>query len=158
IVSDHEATTSQVREVLRREGLDCSAGQLLPLDLAAERLAGAHPEMVVVALAPDPEKALAGVGRLHLVPTLPRLAAGRARDSRLVLRALRSGATDYVDDDDLEGELRTALGRMRSGLPAQAKPARTIAVLAPSGGSGSSTLAVNVAASLARQHHSALLV
>ena len=76
----------------------------------------------------------------------------------MVLRTLRAGASDYVDDGELEVELRSALGRLRTDVSAQAEPARTIAVLAPSGGSGSSTLAVNVATHLAKEHQTALLL
>jgi pilus assembly protein CpaE len=79
-------------------------------------------------------------------------------DPKLVLRAVRAGVSDYVDEADLEGELRAALGNLQTELAAQAEPGRTIALLAPSGGSGSSTLAVNVAAVLAKEHKSSLLI
>src|SRR5439155_66987 len=54
------------------------------------------------------------------------------------------------------------LARLRAEAPAgrwpgRTRPGRAIALLAPSGGSGSSTLAVNVAVSLAREHKSAAL-
>ncbi|MBI1914725.1 MAG: AAA family ATPase [Planctomycetes bacterium] len=158
IVSDHEATTTQVREVLLREGLDCPVADLFSLDLAPDRLAQGHPELIIVILAPDPERALGVVSQLHLLTPAPMLAVGPTHDSRLVLRTLRAGAADYADDSDLEDELRTVLGRLRTELPAQAEPARTIAVLAPSGGSGSSTLSVNVATVLAKDHKSVLLL
>ncbi len=51
-----------------------------------------------------------------------------------------------------------ALGRWRATLVRQELAGRVIAVLAPSGGSGSSTLAVNLAAVLAKQHETAALL
>jgi pilus assembly protein CpaE len=158
IVSDHEPTTLAVRELLLREGIDCPAANLSSLGLAADHLTRARPDLIVVALVPDADRALAAVAQLHLLTQVPLLAVGPAADSRLVLRALRSGATDYVDAADLEAELRGVLGRLQSALPTRAEPARTIAVLAPSGGSGSSTLAANIATVLAKEHQSALLV
>src|SRR5438552_13281611 len=97
IVSDHEPTTAQVRESLLRGGVDCPASHILSLDLAPEHLGQAQPDLVVVAVAPDPERALAVVGQLRQLHPAPLLAVGPARDSRLVLRALRAGASDYVD-------------------------------------------------------------
>ena len=158
IVSDHESIASSLRALFLREGMDCPAGNLVTMDLATERLARARADLVVVVLSPAPERALAVVGQLHLLLHVPLLAVGPAGNSRLVLQTLRAGAADYIDECDIEGELRNVLGRLQSDLPARAEPARTIAVLAPSGGSGSSTLAVNIATVLARQHQSALLM
>jgi pilus assembly protein CpaE len=63
-----------------------------------------------------------------------------------------------VDETELEAEFGTALGQIQTGLAAQEEPGKVIAVLAPNGGSGSSTLAVNVATVLANQHKSSLLI
>ena len=80
-------------------------------------------------------------------------------DSKLVVRALRGGADDYVDEEDIEADLEVALGRLKRELAAQSgEGGRVIAVLAPSGGSGSSTLAANIATMLAKEHKSAVLV
>src|SRR5262249_12173194 len=61
------------------------------------------------------------------------------------------------DEAELDDELQAALGRLKTELPARAEAGRTIAVLAPSGGSGSSTVAANVATVLSQQHHKAML-
>jgi pilus assembly protein CpaE len=78
--------------------------------------------------------------------------------SKLVLRALRAGAADYVDQADLEAELQSALRHAADGANGGAAAGRLIAVMAPSGGSGSSTLATNIAAALAREHQKIALV
>jgi pilus assembly protein CpaE len=158
IVGDHEATAGKVRQVLLREGQDCPPAHVLPLARAAEGLARGRPELLVVVLPPDPQQALAVTEGLQLPAPVRVLVVGPAAEPRLVLRALRGGAHDYVDEADLEAELPAALGRLRVDLASQSEPGRTIAVFAPSGGSGSSTLAVNVATVLAREHQSALLV
>jgi pilus assembly protein CpaE len=74
------------------------------------------------------------------------------------LRAQRGGADDYVDEQELEPELGTVVARlmMSSGTPQH--QGRLIALLAPSGGSGSSTLAVNIATVLAKEHKDVALV
>jgi pilus assembly protein CpaE len=158
IISDHEPSSVRVRQILLHEGLDCPADGVVSLDLAARHLDRGRPELVVLILPRDPERALAVLAGLRLVTTAGCLVVGPAADTRLVLRVLRGGGTDFVDEAALESDLPDALGRFRAEVPAQAEPGRTIALLAPSGGSGSSTLAVNIATLLAKDHQSALLI
>ena len=73
---------------------------------------------------------------------------GPAADSKLVLRALRGGAEDYIDTAELEAELEGAIHRLTEATRAPAEIGRLIAVLGPNGGAGASTLAVNLAAAL----------
>jgi pilus assembly protein CpaE len=154
VVSNLEALTVKVREILLREGWDCPAAHVLALDLAAQHLTNDRPDIVVVVLGPDPERAL-GVLRSSIVGRL--LAIGPA-ESKLILRALREGADLYLDESELETELLAAFARFPVEAGSQAEPGRLITLLAPSGGSGSSTLAVNVAAVLAKEHKSCALL
>jgi pilus assembly protein CpaE len=158
VISDHEPTTRRIREALLRNGHDCPAANVLTLGQAADRLAHAQPELVILALGPHPELAQEVLAQIHQVSPSPVLAVGPTGDTRLVLRALRSGAEDFIDEAEVDGELPAAIARLRRGAGGQAEPARTIAVLAPSGGSGSSTLAVNIATVLAKKYQRTLLV
>ncbi len=158
IITDNERFSARVQEVFLRQGYDCPAAHVLPFDRAAEHLAQAQPELILVTLSGNVEKGLVVLGELAGRTPGRIFAVGPAADSKLVLRSLRGGADDYVDELDLEAELEAALGRHRGEGAAQTELGRTIAVLAPSGGSGSSTLAVNVATVLAKQHQSAALV
>jgi pilus assembly protein CpaE len=65
---------------------------------------------------------------------------------------------DYLDESDLDAELTAAIGRWRASKAHQEEAGRVIALLAPSGGCGSSTLAANIATVLAGQHRSAALI
>jgi pilus assembly protein CpaE len=157
VVSDLEPITVKVREVLLRKGWDCPAAHVLSLELAARHLASARPETVLVVLEPDTTRAL-GVIRLLRSLTPGRLLAVGPAESKVILQALREGADLYLDEAELEAELLAALARFPVEEGSQAEPGRLIGLLAPSGGSGSSTLAVNVAAVLAKQHKSCLLL
>jgi pilus assembly protein CpaE len=158
LVSDSAPTAQRVRGIVLRAGHECPAGNVLPFGHTATQLAGERPELVVVILSPDVDKSLAAVEQLKPLASCRILVVGSTADSRLVLRALRAGAADFVDEADLEADLTAVLERLQGGLGRQAEPARTIAVLAPSGGSGASTVAANVATVLAGQHKSTLLV
>jgi pilus assembly protein CpaE len=79
-------------------------------------------------------------------------------ESKLILQALREGADLYLDEAEIESELLAALARFPVEPGSQAEPGRLICLLAPSGGSGSSTLAVNVATLLAKEHKTCALL
>ena len=157
IVSDFEPTTVKAREVLLREGWDCPAAHVLALDLAVQHLANARPEIIIVVLRPDTEYALQVLRQLRSIASAHLLAAGPA-ESKLILRALREGANLYLDEAELETELLAAFTRFPTEAGSPSEPGRLISLLAPSGGSGSSTLAVNVATVLAKEHKSCALL
>ena len=149
IVAEPGSTATRIRDVLNFGGLDCPTSHVLNVEDAAGRLEREPKvDLVVLTLAPDPDRGL------HLLPTLRRLAGkkvlavGPAADTKLVLRALRGGAEDYIDTAELEAELEGAIHRMTEASRAPAEVGRLIAVLGPSGGSGASTIAVNLAAAL----------
>jgi pilus assembly protein CpaE len=158
VVSDNEPVTAKLRGVLLREGHSCPATHVMPLDLAlAAPPASAAQDAVVVVLSPEPERVLGSLAVLRSLTRARLLVVGPTGDPRLILRALRAGAADFADENDLDVELPAALGRL--GLEnSSGEVGRTIAILAPSGGSGSSTLAVNVATVLAKEHQSSVLL
>jgi pilus assembly protein CpaE len=158
IVSDHESTSARVRQILLRQGYDCPSGHLLSLDLAAEHLARASADLVVLVLSPDPARGLAALAGLRLQSQTRVVALGPVADARLVVRTLRAGARDYADEADAEADLQAVLGRLQAGLTTPTEQARVIALLAPSGGTGSSTLAASIAALLAKQCGRVLLL
>ncbi len=159
LVSDHEALGARVRRVLSGHGQDCPSANVSSLELASTHLSLARPDLVVVVLSPNPERALQVIADLRTITTARILAVGSASDPKLIRRSYQSGVSEYLDEIDLEPELITALERVQldaSRAPSEA--ARTISVLGPSGGCGSSTIAVNVATKLAKEHKKALLV
>jgi pilus assembly protein CpaE len=161
LATDDEALGAEVRKILLREGLDCPVTSVVRVDLAPQLLARSPADLFVIVLPADPVGAL---GALELLERLPRqdgirvLAVGPAADPKLVLRALRGAVDDYLDKNELEAEFEAALARWRTLRPSREEAGRVIAVLAPSGGSGSSTLAANLATVLAKEHKSALLL
>jgi pilus assembly protein CpaE len=158
IASDSEPIAQRVRAAVLGAGGDCTPGHVVALDGAAGAGTTHRPDLTVIALSPHPGRGLAALEQLTQAGVGPVLVVGPTADSRLVLQAMRHGAADYVDEADLAADLTAALNRVAVGLGKQGDPARTIVVLAPSGGSGSSTVAANVATALAAKHKSALLL
>lgn len=152
LISDDDTLSARARQVLLRAGLECPVANVVAPDLAAVHLAHAKPELAVLILPADPGRGPALIADLR-ARTRARLAVvGPIADARRVLQALRAGADDYIDGTELEDELEALVARLRAEHAGAAENGRVIALLAPSGGSGSSTLAANVATVLAKQH------
>lgn len=148
----------QLREMLQAR-LNCLSVALLPFEQAEETLARGHLQLLVVVLSPFPDRALHVLRKIRTHVAGPVLAVGLASDSKLILRALHEGADHYVDESDLEAQLETVLQRVQIKEEAARAPGgRIITLLGASGGSGSSTLAVNLAGVLARDHRRCALI
>ena len=159
---------NQVSAILAELRYACPASNVVRLDSAISKLkktlsgapkevtAGHHEadDIVLVVMSPDVVKALALIHEIRLRTTARVLAIGQAIDTKLVLRTIRDGATEYLDQSDLKTELTEALQR----LDAAVTSGRIIAVVAPGGGCGASTVAVNVATALAQKYHSCALI
>ena len=161
LATDDDTQAAVVRKVLLREGLDCPVANVARVALAPQLILRSPVDLIVVGLPEDYESSLNTLAWLEKLPRTNGervLAIGPAADAKMVLRALRGAVDDYLDQSDLEAELMAALGRWRATLVRQEEAGKVIAVLAPSGGSGSSTLAANLATVLATQHKTAALI
>jgi pilus assembly protein CpaE len=123
---------------------------LVGLEQAGEVLARGRVTMFVVVLSPFPDRALGLLRKVRALSTGPVLAVGLASDSKLILRALHEGADHYLDEADLEAQLEAVFLRLQIKEEATRETSgQLICVLGASGGSGASTLAVNLSAVLA---------
>lgn len=158
IASDSELIAQRVRATVLGTGGGCPPGNVVALDGAIAVIPAQRPDLTIIALSPNPGRGLATLEKLSPYAAGSILVVGPTADSRLVLQAMRHGAADYIDEADLDSDLTAALDRVAIGQGKQGEPARTIVVLAPSGGSGSSTVAANIATALAAKHKSTLLI
>jgi pilus assembly protein CpaE len=141
----------QLRELLQGR-LNCPSPALIPFDQAEEVLGRGRVNMLLVVLSPAADRALHLLRKIRARVAGPVLAVGVASDSKLILRTLHEGADHYLDETDLEAQLDAVLLRLQiKDVGSRAPTGRLIALLGASGGSGTSTLAVNVAAVLARE-------
>lgn len=158
IVGDHESLNTRVREVVLHSGLGYGAVDVVPLASVPVYAGCVHYELTVVVLPRDPASGLETLHDIRNISASILLAVGTANDAKLVLRVLHQGVDEYIDQDDLEAELEASLVRLRVKRDARGSNGRIIGLLAASGGSGSSTLAANLAVLLARRHAQSALV
>ena len=162
IVDPSDTTREELRNVLL--GLEtvwleaeCSRYEFF-LDVIDQ----SQPDVVMISLDSDQGKALALIEHLTAeAPDLPILAISARGDGNAILKALRSGARDFLTAPVVMEELMKALAgvqrggtaaSVRAGEPAPSRfESQVIAVLGSRGGVGSTSLAVNLGATLAQE-------
>jgi pilus assembly protein CpaE len=140
--------------LLSQRGHECSFNHVSSYEAAPEAAVAAQPkpDLIVVVISGDAERALETVRKLRQVPGGHILAIG-PRDSSMILGAVRAGAQDYLEEDgDLTRGLSAALARISDSAQERSTLGCVTAVLSASGGSGRTLVAVNLAVSLARAH------
>jgi pilus assembly protein CpaE len=153
VISDNalDAVSSRLRGVLRSK-VDDQGPAVAQFDDVEARLSQVQPEMAVVVLSSDPERGLEVLRKVRRVHRGYVLAVGQASEPKFILRALHEGADHFLDEADLEAGLNAVLERLQNKEGAQSPSGRLIAVLGASGGSGASTLSINIAAILAQDN------
>ena len=155
IATDDDRAAQRVWDRLAHNGMDCETSSAVSLELASDRASRLVPELLVLILPPDPKAGLEALQETcQTVQNVYVLVIGPATDARLVLTALHKGADEYLDEAMLDTELATALVRLKakqSSTPELTEAGTVIGVLGPSGGCGSSTVAANLSAVLARK-------
>jgi pilus assembly protein CpaE len=158
VFSDSEQIRNVVRGVLVEQSYVCEAQHLIDLSVAASAIPR-DTDLVVVHLSSDPDRALAFLSELRQVTTGRIIAVGPNGDAKLILRALRDGAENYLDEAEVEQELRDTLAKVQALRALELhEPGRLVCVIKASGGSGASTLAANLAVLMAQEHKSCALL
>jgi pilus assembly protein CpaE len=121
----------------------------------ADVVSQTHPDIGVVALDSDPDKALKLVEQLAMVsPECSVLVISGSTDGTLILRAMRAGAKEFLPKPVRIEDLLSALERIserRSGRGDSKKAgSAVIAVAGATGGVGTTSIAVNLGCALAQ--------
>jgi pilus assembly protein CpaE len=126
---------------------------------AIRRVAELSPGLVVVNIDADPGQAVSLIQTiLQGNPNLALLPVSRVRDSSIILRVIRAGAREFLtlptQGDELPETIQRLLNRRDDGhgsapvVPKEIGP-QVIAITGAAGGIGCTTLAVNVATTMA---------
>ncbi len=159
LVSDDPAdpVTSRLRTILRAR-VDEQGPATAEFAAVAQRLPEVGADLIVVVLSSNVEGGLRTLRQVRPLTPGYVLVVGQASDAELIMRALHEGADHYLSETDLEKGLDNVLARWQIRSGTQKPAGRVIALLATSGGTGTSTLAVNIAAVLARDHGKCALI
>lgn len=120
------------------------------------------PDIGIVAIDADPQKALELVARLTLnSPDCAVLVVSSSSDGSLILQALRAGAKEFLTLPLRIDDLLAAIGRIserRTGGDGRARGSLVFAVAGAIGGVGTTSLAVNLGCILAKQPHNSVVL
>src|SRR5436190_14445096 len=160
IVDPSEASRESLRTMLLGVDFVWLEAECARYEYFFDVIQQATPDLVIVALDGDKARALSMVGQLATDhPRLPILTV--SSDSQALLQSLQRGARHFLTQpvtlEDLVGALRRSLNELptageRSGIPVAATPktaGQIISVLGSRGGVGCTSIAVNLAATLA---------
>ncbi len=128
----------------------------------AASAAGAAVDIVLIGLDHDPDAACALLtAQAASHPLRGLLPVSHSKDGTLILRAIRAGAREFLSLPATAQELQDALVRIAPAQGARAAEGgsgRLLAVLGCAGGVGCTTIAANLAASLARDSRNETLL
>lgn len=164
VVDPNDATRESLKSTLL--GLDSVwlEAECSRYEFFSDVVAQTNPEVGVVALDSDAEKALALVTELCAsAPNCTILVTSSSTDGNLILQTMRAGAKEFLTHPVKPEDLATALqrvSRQRFGATGgSARGCKVIAVTGATGGVGSTSLAVNLGCALAadKSHSVALL-
>lgn len=150
VVGGAGGSLDRLGEVLARFGF--GPPEAVPvLAQVGERLRGAHYELLVVPIAGQTPADFTLLERdIRLTPRTAVIGTAPEANSELILRALRAGVHEFLVSPPDPVELATAVDRLMRRHQAEVHRGSVFAVYSAKGGLGTSTIAVNLAASLAR--------
>src|SRR5438046_502082 len=150
--SPQNSVTGKVRRLLGScPGV--SEPELASFESAESKCARTGADLVVLLLDENPSQGQEVIRRLRDKNQGYIVAVGAISDAKVILRSLQMGANLFLDVAELESEFHPALHRLLNKPEGGGTVGRLLAIVSASGGCGASTLAVNLAAALARQHH-----
>jgi pilus assembly protein CpaE len=128
---------------------ECSRYEFFP-DVVTQ----STPDVGVISLDSNPEKAISLLERLHIdAPECVLLAVSSSSDGHLILRSMRAGAREFLTMPVSLEDLMSALGRISEakfgGASGKNRNTKIIAVCGASGGVGCTSVAVNLGCVLA---------
>jgi pilus assembly protein CpaE len=164
IVDPNDAKRESLKGMLLGMDMIWLEAECSRYEFFADVIAQTNPDIGLVAIDDNPEKALQLVARLgEHSPHCAVLVVSSSNDSNLILQALRSGAKEFLTQPVRIEDLLAALGRIseRRFGKGENRPrgSQVIAVAGSIGGVGTTSIAVNLGCALARdQRNSVALV
>ncbi len=160
IVDPNDGTREELRGVLLGMDAVWLEAECSRYEFFFDVIRQSSPDVVIISLDSDQNKALQLIGTLAAETDLPMLAVSARGDGQSILQALRNGAREFLTAPVVLEDLLKALRRLtpRAGTenasgniqgPAKAE-SQVIAILGSRGGVGCTSVAVNLGATLAQ--------
>ncbi|QGJ70717.1 Hypothetical protein PBC10988_24150 [Planctomycetales bacterium 10988] len=162
VVSDDESLAEQIRGEVENLGMDCPEENLVPLAQGSAVVPNAN--VILVVMSPAPDRALTVIRDIsaaikkdpkHKESPKHLISVGPA-DANLILATIKENSK-YINEADIASGIDSELSKLTTETVLSA-PGKLISFLAPSGGSGASMIAANLATVLAREYEPSCLI
>ncbi len=153
IVDPNDVSRSSIKNLLL--GIDSVwlEAECARYDFFADIVKQTQPQIVLVALDADPQRALSLVSEItRESPLCQVLVVSRSQEGSLILQAMRNGAKEFLSSPLNLDDFLAALGRIQSsahGKEGRPRGTNVISVVGSGGGVGCTSLAVNLGCALA---------
>jgi pilus assembly protein CpaE len=155
IVAESNGTIEGIAAVLKRFGYGVP-DQEPAVDAALDRLASAHYDLVLLPVHDlDPARSTTLERVVRQSPATAFIGTGPRAEPDVILRAMRSGVHEFLVSPPEPSELATAVDRLTRRYQDETRRGQVFAIYGSKGGLGNTTLAVNLAHSLARNNRDA---
>jgi pilus assembly protein CpaE len=163
VVDPVDATRDAIKSMLLGLDLVWLEAECSRYEFFADVVLQTHPDIALVSLDQDHEKALRLISRLsEETPECSILVVSSSTDGSLILKAMRAGAKEFLTRPVKIEDLLEALGRIsekRFGRgESKARHSTIIAIAGATGGVGCTSLAVNLGCALAANEKNAAAV
>ncbi len=162
IVDPHDSQREALKNLLLGMDTVWLEAECSRYEFFSDVVAQTNPDIGLVAIDSDPEKALNLVAQLsETAPGCAVLVVSSSSDGNLILRALRAGAKEFLPQPVRIDDLLAALGRIterRLGQDRKSRTCHVVAVAGAIGGVGTTSLAVNLGCALAARPENAVVL
>lgn len=153
IVDPSDASREALKNLLLGMDMVWLEAECSRYEFFADVVGQTHPDIGVINVDSDAEKALALIDRIRQSsPECAMLVISSTSDGQLILRAMRAGAKEFltqpIKGEDLVAALER-LGAQKFGSEGRSRGSTVIAVAGVTGGVGTTSLAVNLGCALA---------
>jgi len=166
------ATDSEQRAVLQvlvdgtsvaRTVHTCASFPVASTDPVVRRVQSANPDVVLVDIPPENSiMAMRAVELLHQeLPELAIFAIGNMQQSQVIVGAMRAGAREFIERPTTTTDLLEAFVRLTTAqrkIKREGSRGKLFTVVNAKGGSGATTVAVNLALALQARHGNVALI
>ncbi|MGQ0637407.1 MAG: nucleotide-binding protein [Planctomycetaceae bacterium] len=164
LVDPHDSTRSALKSLMLGIDTVWLEAECSRYDFFLDVVTQTQPDMALVALDADPQKALALVAKIgQELPACHVLVISSSTEGSLILQAMRNGAKEFLSLPLRLEDVLTALERIRQAQlartgEAQVRSCQVIVVAGASGGVGCTSLCVNLGCLLARNERNSVVV
>ncbi len=163
IVDPNDATRENLKSTLLGLDIVWLEAECSRYEFFTDVVAQTNPDIGFVAMDADPEKALELISQLRdAAPNCAILVSSSSTDGSLILQAMRSGVREFLtfplDPEDLVASLHRVTKQKFGDTKGSSRVCKVIAVAGATGGVGVTSLAVNLACSLASDEDNSVVL